>query len=392
MTRTKHSSKKAKHGYSNVLQKLLKAHTLRDDLHIPAVKPLSPKKQARHHRIQRLQRMRHSIFVDSIFGPRPDFPGVVFIPGAIDARLPDSTRVQDIEPLLQTGSAQVYWVDGSESKGFLGAGIVWHKDGKPVVGRCHLGQSTGGNNHDAELFALGAALRQAKEHMQQGNQLEVVRVFSDALGILHDIKQGNCFVFGPMRKGRPALEKLYARAQWLKERNVSIELIWVRGHSNSEGNRLADKAAGQATVEQAVNPPPPIPFFSRVKTELDVPQMWRDRGQDWIDEWLWRANRAHVTESTKHLKKLERQRDREVRKSRLESIKAPMADNQENSVSDLGPSPDDDAAVDLHNSLPALRQAAVEAFYTPPKGVMDDRLIKLCEIRQRLQGNVGRGC
>jgi ribonuclease HI len=284
----KKTTAKAKPASSKILQKLLKVHALRDDLHIPPVNPLPrgqakrDKRQAKQDRRLRLERMHHSTFADSIFGLRPVFPGQIVIPSADDARLPDSARMQDLEPLLHTGVAQVYWVDGSEAKGFLGAGIVWQAEGKLISGRCHLGQNTGGNNGDSELLALGAALRQAKKYIQQGNKVEFVRVFSDALTILEDIKQGTCYVLGPMQGGRTALEKLFARAQWLKERNVSIELTWVKGHANSEGNRLADEAAGQAIAEQASNPPPPTRFFSMSKTELEVPQVWRDRGQDWI--------------------------------------------------------------------------------------------------------------
>lgn len=63
-----------------------------------------------------------------------------------------------------------------------------------------------------------------------------------------------------------------------------------------------------------------------------------------------------------------------------------MADNQENSSTALGPSPDDYAAVELHNSLQALRQTAIEVYYsTPSQAAREDRLIELCEIRQRLQ-------
>lgn len=338
MAITKKTTAKAKRGQNGVLKKLLKVNALRDDLHIPLVNPLPPKKQAKygkrrakHDRRLRLKRMHDSIFAASTFGTRPFFPGKIVIPSADDARLPDWARIQDLELLLHAGAAQVYWVDGSDSKGFLGAGIVWQVEGRYLSGPCHLGQNTGGNNADAELFAMSAALRLAKKYVQQGNQLEIVSVFSDALGILQDIKHGNCLVFGPIRKGRTALEKLHARAQWLKEREVSIEIIWVKGHSNSEGNRLADAAAGQATILQAANSPSPEPIFSNV----DVPRMWRDRGQDWIDECLWRANRAHVPKSTKQQWKHKRQHAREAQTSKMESLKAQIAEKQKDSTSAL---------------------------------------------------------
>jgi ribonuclease HI len=377
MAITRSATAKAKRGNADRLQRLLKAHDRREELHIPPVKPLPlplpSKKQSRRLRRRRLERMH-----DSILGPWPVFPGAVVIPSAVDARLPDSTRIQDLELLLQTGAAQVYWVDGSESKGFLGAGVVWKEGCRFISVEYPLGQSTGGNNSDSELFALAAALGRAKKFMQKGNQLKVVRVFSDAQGILQKIHNGVCYIFGPMLTARTALEGLYDRAQWLKDRNVSIELTWIKGHSGSEGNILADKAACQATVDQALSPPPPTPFFSVVKTELDVPQMWRDRGQDWIDEWLWRANHTHTLAASKQMKRLGKQL--------VQRALVPQNEVRQIPLPKIGPSADDYAAVELHNNLDATKQAAIEAYHTTPDpATVDDRLIRLCEIRQKLQ-------
>ncbi|KAF2621470.1 hypothetical protein BU25DRAFT_354431, partial [Macroventuria anomochaeta] len=291
MTITKKTTAKAHDGLASRLQKLQKAHERRDrdrdalPLSAPRPAPTLGQKASRVDRTRRLQRLH-----DSILGPHPTFPGNVIIPEKIEARLEDATRVQDIKHLLQSGAAQVYWVDGSERNGFLGAGVVWCKDDRLVSGSYQLGPSTGGNNCDAELFAIAAALGRARKHVQKGNEPALVRIFSDAREILIRIKNGNCHTFGPLLAEKTALEGLYARAQWLKAHNVCIELMWVKGHSNSEGNHLADQAAHHAVLEQAVVPPAPVPFFSTVKTELDVPIMWRNLGQDWVDEWLCRAN------------------------------------------------------------------------------------------------------
>ncbi|KAF1923545.1 uncharacterized protein M421DRAFT_96085 [Didymella exigua CBS 183.55] len=90
--------------------------------------------------------------------------------------------------------------------------------------------------------------------------------------------------------------------------DVRIELVWVKGHANSEGNVLADQAAAEIVVEQTENALSPVPFLSVVKTELDVPQIWCDLGQDWIEKWFWRANHEHVVADRKQTTRIRRQK------------------------------------------------------------------------------------
>jgi ribonuclease HI len=241
---------------------------------------------------------------EAILGPSPTFPGKVIVPGYKHARLEDIARLQDIEEPLRSGTAQVYWVDGSDRDGFLGAGIVWLEDGRFVSRGYHLGPNTVGNSGDTEVFAIAAALGRAKKHVQRGNTLALVKIFSDCSGVLDGIREGNCPALGPMLVKKTALEGIYARARWLQVHNVPVELVWVKGHSNSEGNRLADEIAGRAASAQAFRADATRPLT--ISTVADCPDLWRNLGQDWIDEWIWRADHGHSVSQRKLAKRMER--------------------------------------------------------------------------------------
>lgn len=65
--------------------------------------------------------------------------------------------------------------------------------------------------------------------------------------VLERLRTGRCHILGPILAEETVLEGLFARAHWLKDHNVRIELIWVRGHANCAGNEHADAAAGKVT-------------------------------------------------------------------------------------------------------------------------------------------------
>ena len=379
MARAKRSGAKAQHAYVNRVQRLLKAHERRDDSNVLGLKPLSIplQKPTRRGKSTRLKRLH-----DSLLGPHPVFPGTIIIPDSIEARLEDNTRTQDLESSLICGTAQVYWVDGSNNHGFLGAGVAWQEDGQWFTASHPLGPAdTLGGCCDAELFAIAAALGQAQGHVQRGNALEIVKIFSDAMDVLERLRIGRCHILGPLLAEETALKGLYVRAHWLKDHNVRIELIWVKGHANSAGNVHADAAACKATHDQAMNPPPPTPFFSIVKTDLDVPQIWRDRGQDWIDEWLWRANRKHLAVVKKQGRNISKQLQGQDLVIEDVLQQKSLSDEYGYAPAALGLSADDYAARDLLE----IRQAAIQAFYTAPSAKrVDSRFAKFLELRQKL--------
>lgn len=169
---------------------ILKAHERRDDFNILGLKPLSIplQKPTRRGKSTRLKRLH-----DSVLGPSPRFPGTITIPDTIEARLEDEMRIQDLEPFLQIGTAQVYWVNGSNNHGFLGAGVTWQENGQFFTASHPLGPAdTEGGCGDAELFAVAAALGQAQAQVERVNELKVVRIFSDSKDVLERWRTGRC--------------------------------------------------------------------------------------------------------------------------------------------------------------------------------------------------------
>jgi ribonuclease HI len=221
---------------------------------------------------------------------------MVTVPSDVDARMPDSVRLQDIATTTTLGLALVYWVDGPYGcvhavEGFMGAGVVWQESGNDRFQSYKLGLWTG-NNEDAEVFTIAAALGQAKKEVEEGRVAHLFRVFSDAKGVLEALERGTMCRFGPMLMKRTALQGIYERADWLASLGIQVELVWVKSHSNSEGNRLADQAASRAVKEQAfdLNMDPSNDNSVRHMARADVPAMWKELGPDWADEWLLRAN------------------------------------------------------------------------------------------------------
>jgi len=73
-----------------------------------------------------------------------------------------------------------------------------------------------------------------------------------------------------MQGRKTAIEYVYHLADYLKNRSVTLELMWVKGHSGSEGNRLADRAAEKAVREGIALLDPENP--EGIATETDVPR------------------------------------------------------------------------------------------------------------------------
>ncbi|KAF1914726.1 ribonuclease H-like domain-containing protein, partial [Ampelomyces quisqualis] len=228
---------------------------------------------------------------DQILGPGRVFSGTISLPDVNLAREYDATRLGDVLANIKLGRALVYWTDGAfggpgTKAGVMGAGVAWHDGSKYFTQSFHLGHGTG-NHDDAELFAIAAALGKAKKKVQSGRGVQLVRIYSDSLSILEALRNGHAMRFGPMLSQRTALEGMYERADWLAVNGVAVTLIWVKAHSNSEGNRRADKAASAAVREQALVREQI--GQGKIFTEADIPDVWRKLGPDWAEEWLFRA-------------------------------------------------------------------------------------------------------
>ncbi|KAF2827915.1 hypothetical protein CC86DRAFT_201814 [Ophiobolus disseminans] len=250
----------------------------------------------------RLKRLR-----ETILGPGTiDFPGLICILDNYNASLNDMDRLRDIREAIDNGNAAAYWTDGSHfpdghpKAGFLGAAVVVVNATSEQTGEYALGRYTG-DSTDAELFAIGAALDHAKKAIQKGRTLTLtlIRIFTDAQRLLKAIHTGSTLTLGPLLSTpKTSLESFYERASWLANRGVKIQLEWVKAHAASSGNQAADQLARAAARNQEASLRrtdlwhPEAGNLSRLMAEADVPAPWRDLGRDWVDEWLWRANRG----------------------------------------------------------------------------------------------------
>jgi hypothetical protein len=71
---------------------------------------------------------------------------------------------------------------------------------------------------------------------------------------------------------------------------VKFQLIWVKGHENSRANKLADETASKAVHKGAAESYGSA-MNRRWMSRADVPTWCKEKGPDWEDEWLSRANR-----------------------------------------------------------------------------------------------------
>ncbi|KAF1837440.1 hypothetical protein BDW02DRAFT_595588 [Decorospora gaudefroyi] len=257
--------------------------------------------------MQTASKQRRARIVQQTIGQNTAFAGTVYVDPCA-AWQDDKTRIQDVLARYHHKRAAVFWTDGSASKyGMLGAAVVWRatlentwKDGDWLEASYAIGyQTRGAAAADAELFAIAAALDIAQGWVQNDRtRFELVRVYSDASTQLHQIRKDAPRDFGPMLGPELAVKALYERAQWLADQGVKVELHWVKGHKNSLGNKRADTVARMATEQQTLVTLADDAFDSGVAmtgkmvTEKGVPAWVKEQGPDWVDEWLWRANRG----------------------------------------------------------------------------------------------------
>jgi ribonuclease HI len=215
----------------------------------------------------------------------------VTIPYPIHARESDAVRLRDIKDICRAGKAAVYWVDGAYRKhGYSAAGVVWRIGDSTNQGGYQLGRLVG-DSENAEVFAIAAALGQAKKAVVEGVILDVVRVYSDCQAVLEGLKKNTLCTPGPLlSSGTAALKAIYDHTDWLTDGHIGVELYWVKGHARSEGNILADKAAEQAILDQ-LDADSNTGSHRKAMTDADIPEIWKERGQHWADEWLFRANK-----------------------------------------------------------------------------------------------------
>jgi ribonuclease HI len=227
------------------------------------------------------------------------FMGTIYIQDPFEAQMrTDNDLLCDIRDRFDAGKAAAYWADGSRQHSdrygaILGAGVAWlerNPDGDwgwKARGFA-LGQNTG-TSDDAELFAIAAALRLAVEQAQtnEGAAVEVVRIFTDCMALLHGLDSGMIAHLGPAISSPWALQDVYDFTDYLVDRDIAVQLVWLKGHAQSEGNHYADGAAREAVTGQMCVSEERSGWVRRE----DVPKLIAEMGLDSVEEWYWRVNK-----------------------------------------------------------------------------------------------------
>jgi len=224
-----------------------------------------------------------------------------------DRKFGGKVITQAADTMSAPQKALVCYADGSfVSNGWgmndaLGAGIAWEEgsEEEPEEGEIvesawrtepfALGINTG-DIADAELFALAAALGFAVKQVEQGKDVQQVRVYTDCMRILLGIEKGSIDNLGPAIGGTWALQQLYDCADWLEGNGVGVELVWVKGHAGEYGNELADKAAKRGLRSQIEKLGKPEEK-RKMKKKEDAPVAITQAGEDAVEEWYWRVNK-----------------------------------------------------------------------------------------------------
>jgi ribonuclease HI len=159
------------------------------------------------------------------------------------ARMNDADRLKDFENHYNTRQALVYWTDGSYTRSHGGtAVVVWHEPGGWATRGYNINGIISGAQ-EAEIYAIAKAFQIAADTVKLRNTVSLVRIFTDSQADLQGLLRRIVIDVGPLIAGKYALHILHERSAWLEEQGVRVELVWVKGHCKSAGNKLADRTA-----------------------------------------------------------------------------------------------------------------------------------------------------
>jgi len=149
-----------------------------------------------------------------------------------------------------------------------------------------LGKDTGSST-DAELYAIKAALELAVRKVDGALWICHVRILSDCASVLQGLESGKTCDLGPAVSSTWALQDVYDLTYHLISKNITVDLVWVKGHALSTGNLHADHIAGKAVLDQGTM----ARKWGLMRKE-EILSFIRRMGIDSEKEWLWRANKV----------------------------------------------------------------------------------------------------
>ena len=130
------------------------------------------------------------------------------------------------------------YVDGTWYNGMYGGGFVVYEDEKIIYQDCGIGKP------DPELLAMRNISGEMTAAMRATNWLHKKGLTGT---IIHDYTGLAKWVTGEWKTNKK-YTKMYADYMRWFYNNGIIKFEWVKGHTNVEGNEIADRLARQAVV------------------------------------------------------------------------------------------------------------------------------------------------
>ena len=130
------------------------------------------------------------------------------------------------------------YVDGTFYNGMYGGGYVVYEDEKIIYQDCGIGKS------DPELLSMRNISGEMTAAMRATNWLYK----NNKQGIIiHDYIGLSKWVTGEWKTNKE-FTRIYA--EWMRNfyNNGTIQFKWVKGHTNIEGNEIADRLAKQSVI------------------------------------------------------------------------------------------------------------------------------------------------
>lgn len=234
----------------------IRIHTSPAYTHIKEVRSQSgegPKKY--ESPLQRIERMISTMSalqatpLNSVERIRPVVVAPWWTPPTIHIAADKETAIKDhARTVAQAAKQCLYYTDGSAIRGEVGSAVYAPREpgGKAWSQQRYVGPFRESNVYAAELYGIYMALKRTYDLLRRsaGRNRPLLRrivVFSDSQSALLSCRRPD------RQSGQHILETIAALISKLRKREIQIELRWIPGHADVEGNEVADVLAKEAT-------------------------------------------------------------------------------------------------------------------------------------------------